>query len=364
MRGRATKQTDLLTLINVEDRIPSKHPIRRIKAMVDEVLAGMDDCFDEMYKRLGRASIPPERLLKAKVLMGLYTVRSDRQFCERLNYDLLFQWFLDMNPSESAFHPTVFTKNMDRLLEHQTSDLFFSEVVELARRHDWVSNEHFSVDGTLIDAWASMKSFRPKDDDGDDGNGWQDYKGKKRSNETHESRTDPEARLLRKGPGKEAKLCFAAHAAMENRNGLCVLMDVTASVGVSEPQQALQQMDELCDRGFEPRSVGGDSGYHTKDFVKGCRDRGIAPHVAPHSGRKTPGLDGRTRRSRAYQASQKVRKRVEEIFGWSKTTGAFRKSRYKGFTRTGMSAQFVAATCNLVRMAKLMEESPPQYSGV
>src|SRR5690625_1338517 len=305
MRGKATKQTDLLTLINLEDRIPAKHPIRRIKAMVDEILSGMNDCFDEMYERLGRASVPPERLLKSKVLMALYSVRSDRQFCERLNYDLLFQWFLDMNPSESSFHPTTFTKNMERLLEHQVSDLFFSEVVELARRHNWVSNEHFSVDGTLIEAWASMKSFRPKDEpDQGDSNGWSNFKGQKRSNDTHESRTDPEARLLKKGKGKEAKLCFAAHAAMENRNGLCVLMEVRPAVGVTEAEEALDQMDELRNRGFEPKSVGADKGYHTKNFVRGCRERGIAPHVAAHPDRKTPGLDGRTRRSRGYQASQ------------------------------------------------------------
>lgn len=366
MRGKAKNQTDFLTLVNLEDRIPAKHPIRAIKKMVDEVLRGMDEYFDQMYEQLGRASVPPERLLKAKILMALYTVRSDRQFCERLNYDLLFQWFLDMNPSEGAFHATVFTKNMKRLLDHSTSEVFFSQVVELARRHDWISDEHFSVDGTLIEAWASMKSFRPKQEGPDgpgDSNGWDNFRGRKRGNDTHESKTDPQARLLRKGNGKEARLCFLAHAAMENRNGLCVLMDVTAATGVTEPEQALRQMDELSQRGFNPRSVGADRGYHTKAFVSGCRDRQIAPHVAAHPARKTPGLDGRTRRGKAYKASQKVRKRVEEIFGWSKTTGAFRKSRYKGCERTGMCAHFVATACNLVRMAKLLEESPPQTAG-
>ena len=364
MRGNTIKQTDLLTLINLESRIPVKHPIRRIKAMMDDVLESMDDYFEPMYESHGRASIPPERLLKAKVLMALYTVRSDRQFCERLNYDLLFQWFLDMNPSEAAFHATSFTKNMSRLLKHRTSELFFSEVVELARRHNWVSNEHFSVDGTLIESWASMKSFRAKDEPEDKDSGhWQDFKGKKRGNDTHESRTDPQARLLRKGKGKEARLCFAAHAAMENRNGLCVLMDLTASVGVSEPEQALRQMEELRRRGFDPHSVGADSAYHTKAFVRECRERGIAPHAAPHSDRKTPGLDGRHRRSSAYQTSQKLRKRIENIFGWAKTTGAFRKSRYRGIERTGLCAHFVAAACNLVRMARLQDESPPVPAG-
>ncbi len=358
----------MLALINLEDRIPAKHPIRRIKAMVDEVLRGMSGTFDEMYESQGRASIPPERLLKAKVLMVLYTVRSERQLCERLRYDLLFQWFLQMNPCESVFDHSVFSKNMTRLLEHGTSEIFFAEVVELARRHDWVSNEHFSVDGTLIEAWASMKSFRPKEEteDGTDqpeGNGWQDYKGQKRSNQTHASRTDSEAHLLKKGKGKEAKLCFNAHAVMENRNGLCVLMDVTASVGRTEAQQASDQLDELCMRGFEPRTVGADAGYHTKAFVRECRDREIEPHVAPHGGRKTPGLDGRHRRGQRYRASQKVRKRIEEIFGWVKTTGGFRKSRYRGVARTHLSAHFVTAACNLVRMAKLAEQPPPMLAG-
>lgn len=363
MRGKQEKQTDLLTLINLEDRIPKKHPIRHIKKMVDEVLLSLDGHFEAMYESQGRPSIPPERLLKSKVLMALYTVRSDRQFCERLNYDLLFQWFLDMNPSERGFHASSFSKNMERLLKRNISEVFFHEVVKLARRNDWVSDEHFSFDGTLIEAWASMKSFRPKDDEGDDGNGWQDFRGSKRSNDTHESRTDPEAKLLKKGKGKESKLCFAGHGAMENRNGLCVLFEVTPSVGVTEAEQALDQLDQLRKNGYKPCSAGADSNYHTAAFVSGCRNRNIAPHVAFHGSRKTPGLDSRTKRCGAYKASQKVRKRIEEIFGWMKTTGNFRKSRHIGCERTNFSGQFVAAACNLVRMAKLMEESPPLSSG-
>ena len=366
MRGRSERQSDLITLINVEDRIPAKHPIRRIKGMVDAVLRRLDGEFAAMYAPVGRASIPPERLLKAKVLQALYTVRSDRQFCERLRYDLLFQWFLDMNPSESAFDASSFSKNMDRLLTHHLAELFFMEVVELAKRHQWVSDQHFSVDGTLIEAWASTKSFRPKDESDDDSQGpggWSDFKGESRSNATHESKTDPQAKLLKKSPGAAAKLCFGAHVVMENRNGLCVLMDVQAAVGegCAEHEVAERQLDELLMRGFNVKTVGGDKGYHNRRFVKGCRDREIAPHVARIEGRKTPGLDGRTTRAKGYRLSQRLRKRCENIFGWMKTTGALRKSRWRGVERTHFMTNLVAATCNLARMARLMEESPPRY---
>jgi transposase len=363
MRGRSPAQLDVLTMINLEDRIPARHPIRRIKRMVEEVLRSLESMFEEMYASAGRPSIPPERLLKAKILEALYSVRSDRQFCERLRYDLLFQWFLDMNPNEPAFNASTFSKNMERLLEHHAAECFFHEVVELARRHDWVSDQHFSVDGTLIEAWASMKSFRPKDEppSDDDSNSWSSFQGEKRSNQTHESKTDPEAKLLKKGKGKEAKLCFSAHAAMENRNGLCVLLEVTPAVGegCTEAEVASRQLDELIMQGYEVESVGADKGYHNARFVSECRERDIAPHVARMDGRKTPGLDGRHARSKAYKASQKVRKRAEEIFGWMKTTGNFRKSRYRGVARSGLAGHFTAAACNLVRMAKLIEYSPP-----
>ena len=332
--------------------------------MVDEVLGELDGEFTAMYSSKGRASIPPERLLKAKVLMALYSVRSDRQFSERLHYDLLFQWFLDMNPDEPAFDASSFSKNMERLLTHDVAELFFAEVVELARRQNWISNEHFSVDGTLIEAWASTKSFRPKDenDDGNSANSFRDFKGEPRSNHTHESKTDPDAKLLKKSKGTASKLCFGAHAVMDNRNGLCVLMDVKRAVGegCSEHEVASEQLDELNARGFKVRSVGADKGYHNRKFVRGCRERGIAPHVARIKGRKTPGLDGRTSGGTNYKLSQRIRKRVENIFGWMKTTGAMRKSRYHGVERTEFMTQLVAASCNLVRMAKLMEESPPR----
>ena len=363
MRGRKTAQTNFLTLINIEERIPRSHPIREVKGMIGEVFRRLDDHFEDLYADKGRNSIPPERLLGAKVLMALYSVRSERQFCERLQYDLLFQWFLDINPDEveALFEASTFSKNQQRLLSHATADIFFAAVVEIARERQWVSNEHFSVDGTLIEAWASLKSFRPKDDQRGPGAGnrWQDFHGEKRSNQTHQSTTDEEAKLLRKGPGKEAKLCFAAHAAMENRHGLCVDLQVTASVGVSEPEVAAAQIENLSTGGFTPKSVGADKNYHTKDFVARSRALGVAPHVAEVTGRKIPGLDGRTTTAKGYQTSQRLRKRIEEIFGWAKTIGGLRKTRYRGIERTHGCAQMVAATYNLLRMARLAMQGPP-----
>jgi transposase len=372
MRGRHTSQTSLITLLDVESRIPALHPIREIKKLIETVFRNLDSHFDDLYAENGRASIPPERLLGAKVLMALYSVRSDRQFCERLRYDLLFQWFLDINPDETQalFDASTFSKNQERLIGNATAQVFFAQVVELAREGRWMSNEHFSMDGTLIEAWASMKSFRPKDETPQGpgaGNPWQDFHGEKRSNETHQSTTDPEARLLRKGAGKEAKLCFAGHAVMENRTGLCVLFEVTPSVGVTESQVALAQVGQLQERGFNPTTVGADKGYHSKEFVQGCREAGVAPHVAEVKGRKVEGFDQRTKK-RGYEISQRIRKQIEEIFGWTKTTGGLRKTRYCGVERTNACAQMVVASYNLLRLAKLaiknfVEAPPPAMRG-
>jgi len=372
MRGRHTAQTSLITLLDVESRIPELHPIREIKKLIRRVFKNLDSHFDDLYAENGRASIPPERLLGAKVLMALYSVRSDRQFCERLRYDLLFQWFLDINPDETSalFDASTFSKNQERLIGNATAQVFFAQVVELAREGRWMSNEHFSMDGTLIEAWASMKSFRPKDEPPQGpgaGNLWQDFHGEKRSNQTHQSTTDPEAKLLRKGAGKEAKLCFAGHAVMENRTGLCVLFEVTPSVGVTESQTALAQVGELQERDFHPKTVGADKGYHTKEFVQGCREAGVAPHVAEVKGRKVEGFDQRTKK-RGYETSQRIRKQIEEIFGWMKTTGGFRKTRYCGVERTNACGQMVAASYNLLRLAKLaikavVESPPPTMTG-
>jgi hypothetical protein len=256
-----------------------------------------------------------------------------------------------------VFDASTYSKNQQRLLQHAVADLFFATVVELARHHGWVSDDHFSVDGTLIEAWASMKSFQPKgtDQGPGSGNAWTDFKGEKRSNDTHESTTDPEAKLLRKGAGKEARLCFGAHAAMENRHGLCVRFAVKPAVGAPESAVAVEQMAELRQLGFQPKTAGADKAYHTAEFVTGLRAQGIVPHPARKDGQKTLHV----LLTLAHSISQKLRKRIEEIFGWAKTTGGFRKSRYRGVERTHAQGQYVVATWNLVRMAKLLVSGPP-----
>jgi transposase len=357
MRGKPTAQGSFVSLIDVEALIARDHPIRRIKALVDEVLAGMDAHFEEMYVESGRPSIPPERLLKAKVLQALFTVRSDRQLCARLQTDLMFRWFIDLPLDEAVFDPSTFSQNQERLLRHEVADLFFAEVVVLAKKHGWISNDHFSVDGTLIQAWASIKSFKPKGSDRGPGSGnsWTDFKGEKRGNDTHESTTDSEAKLVRKGNGQEARLCFAGHATMENRNGLCVLFEVRSAVGEPESEVAVDQAVELKNRGFRLKSIGADKGYHTAGFVEGVREHGIKPHPALCDNRDHLGI----RRTGAYTVSQKIRKRIEEIFGWVKTTGGFRKSRYRGVERSHAAGQYVVAALNLLRMAKLWVTDPP-----
>lgn len=356
-----------MTVLDLEKRVPADHPLRSIKKNVDEVLQRMEPVFEEAYSEGGRPSIPPEQLLKSRILMALFSVRSERLFCEQLNYNLLWLWFLDRKAEEGSFDHSIFSKNYERLLNEEVAGLFFEEVYELSREGGWTSDEHFSADGTLIEAWASMKSFRPReeqndkdDEEGDGSNGWKpsnpdvNFRGQKRKNETHCSRSDPEAVLYRKGPGKESKLCFGAHATMENRNGLLAALDIHNPIAESEATVSVKQIDELESRqqGWAS-SVGGDKGYHTKAFVKDCRERGIRPHVAQVKGRRTDGLDGRTTGSVGYAMSQKIRKRIEEIFGWVKTIGGFRKSRYRGTKRTQACASFVGAAYNLVRMANL-----------
>jgi transposase len=354
-------QRQFLAAIDVNARIPERHPIRQIKRLSDEVFRRLGDRFEAMYSEIGRPSIPPERLLGARLLMALFSVPSERAFCERLRYDLLFQWFLDLELEEESFDASTFSKNQQRLLEHQAADEFFAEVVALLRQRHLLSEEHFSVDGTLIEAWASLKSFRPKDE-GDsgpkDGNGWGDFSGQKRSNETHASKSDPQAKLLKKGEGKEAKLCYTGHAVMENRHGFCVSFELTPSVGVTESQMALEQLKHLEAEGFSPTTVGADKNYHNGPFVAGCRAEGIKPHVATIKDRKVAGLDGRTIGSPGYQISQTIRKRAEQIFGWMKAVGGMRRSRYGGAERTDAACKWVVAALNLLRLAKLSVAPP------
>ena len=324
MRGNVNPQADMFCLISPESRVPKDHPLRRVKRLVDEVLQELSPLFEEMYAKEGRPSIPPERLLKAKMLQALYTIRSENLLVEALEYNLLFRWFLDLNLLDPVWDNSTFTKNQDRLLSHQTAELFFARIVGLAREHGWVSDEHFTVDGTLIEAWASLKSFQPRTGpkdptDGDPGNPSVDFHGQARRNATHQSTTDAEAQLARKGRGKEARLCFGLHALMENRHGLCVQAQITTAHGTTESTAATELLARQIDVAARPpQSVGADKGYHSAEVVGFCREHGIKPHVALVKDRKVAGLDGRTTGSLGYQTSQKLRKRVEEIFGWAK----------------------------------------------
>jgi transposase len=358
MRGTDTKQATMLSLQSPETRVPQKHPLRAIKVIVDEILKGLSPTFDAMYSVIGRPSIPPERLLKSSILMALYTVRSERLFCEQLDYNLLFRWFLDMNMIEDSFDHSSFTRNRERLLKHDVAGEFFRRVVGHAQSNGLMSDEHFTVDGTLIDAWASMKSFKAKDgkagDPPDDpGNPSVDFHGEKRSNETHASTTDPEARLAKKGKGKEAKLSFSAHALMENRNGLLADLRVDEANGTAERTTAVEMLMDLPDD--NRLTVAGDKGYDTHGFVRDCRDLNVTPHVAQNTGR-TGGsaIDGRTTRHVGYELSQWKRKLVEEIFGWMKTIGNFRRTRLKGRRKTQFAAHLIGAAYNLLRVAKLL----------
>ncbi len=358
MRGKSSDQMTMLTLCTPEQRVPKDHPLRPIKAIADEALKLLSRDFDAMYSNVGRSSIPPERLLKASILMALYTVRSERLFCEQLDYNLLYRWFLDMDMVEPGFDHSTFSKNRERLLEHHIAEKFFIAVVEGARSAGLLSAEHFTVDGTLIEAWASMKSFRPREEKPEDreppddpGNPTVDFRGKKRRNDTHASTTDPEAKLARKGKGKEAKLSFTAHALMENRNGLLVDFKVTEANGYAEREAALAMLRDNVN-GTRRATVGADAGYDVASFVEACRNQQVTPHVAPHRNGYSA-LDRRTTRYPGYEVSQWIRKRVEEIFGWMKTVGNFRRTRYRGVERTQHAAFLVGAAYNLLRVARL-----------
>lgn len=338
MRGRFEPQPLMIAYLNLDKRVPADHPLRKIKAMADQELRGLSVLFNQMYSHTGRPSIPPERMLKALLLIALFSVRSERQFCEQLAYNLLYRWFLDMELVDESFDPTVFTKNRERLLNHEVGRWFFDAVVRRAREGNLMSDDHFTVDGSLIEAWASLKSFRPKDEDPSDrpseGNGSNasvDFHGEKRSNETHESTTDPESRLMRKGRGKEAKLCFGAHALMENRHGLLVDLSVTAANGTAEVEAAEAMLKRQARKGVCPKTLGADKGYDRRRFIAVLRSRKITPQVAAAVNRRGgSAIDKRTMRHKGYAVSQVFRKRVEEIFGWMKTIGGFRKTRYRG----------------------------------
>jgi transposase len=372
MRGEPSKQASMLFLKSPESLVPQEHPIRAVKALVDAALQEMSGKLDEMYAAGGRASIPPEWLLKSSLLMALYSVRSERMFCEQLGYNMLFRWFLGMDMTEAPFDHSTFSKNRERLMKHEVAQEFFRQVVGQAREAHLMSTEHFTVDGTLIDAWASLKSFKAKDDarkarnaqkrarkdrrgggpKGGGSNPEVDFHGETRSNQTHESTTDPESRLARKSAGKEAKLSFSAHALMENRNGLLVDFRIAEANGTAERDQALMMLVDNNPHSGQI-TVGADKGYDAKAFAEQCRLYGITPHIAQNTSRKSA-IDTRTTRHPGYAISQRIRKRVEEIFGWAKTVGGFRRTRFKGIRRSQLAAYFVGAAYNLVRMSRLL----------
>ena len=366
MRGKREPQVTMLAFVDLEARVPQDHPLRTIKRLADKALAALSPQFDRMYAEVGRRSIPPERLLKASLLIDFYSVRSERAFCEELDYNLLFRWFLDMSLMEPSFDATTFTKNRERLLKHEIGQQLFDTVVGEAHERGLLSDEHFTVDGTLIEAAASLKSFIPRDRDvaegadDDPGNRWVDFHGEKRSNATHQSTTDPEARLFKKGKGKEAKLVFMGHALMENRHGMLVDFQMSEATGTAERDAVPELLDRAKQRHFHPKTLGADKGYDTRDCVKDMRERQVTPHVAQNTSGRRSTIDGRTTRHEGYRVSQRIRKRVEEIFGWMKTVGGFRRTRYRGLDRTGLAGYLIGTAYNLVRMARLITKPPAQ----
>ena len=360
MRGRVNPQVSMLAFVDIESRIPMDHPLRTIKYIADGALAELSPVFDAMYVDDGRPSIPPERLLKASLLMSLYSIRSERAFCEQLEYQLLYRWFLGMDLVEPVFDRSTFSKNRQRLLEHKVAQQFFDAVVQQADRRGLLSSEHFTVDGTLIEAAASLKSFKPKDEPpshkppDDPGNPTVNFHGQRRSNATHQSTTDPEARLAKKGKGKEAHLAYAAHALMEHRNGLLMDFQVNQATGTAEREIVPDLIDQARERGFRPRTLAGDKAYDTRQCVADLRARNVTPHLAQNTRGRRSAIDQRTTRHAGYAVSQRKRKRVEEIFGWMKTVGGFRRTRFIGLELTQLAAYLVATAYNLVRMARLV----------
>jgi transposase len=346
----------MLTTLNPGDLIPAGHPIRRIRVVVDAVLAELDGELTAMYAATGRPSVPPEQLLKATVLMAMYSIRSERAFCERLNYDLLFKWFLDLPIDAKAFDATTFSKNRQRLLDHDIADRFFAAVVRQAKLRRYVSSDHFSVDGTLLEAWASHKSFQPKAGPPSarppGRNAEVSFHGQRRSNATHASTTDPEARMARKSNATAAKLSYAGHLLMEHRNALLVDIELSEANGYAERDTALEMLGRLPPT-KRRRTLAGDKAYDTKDFVADVRELGVTPHIAPNTTRQRSTIDGRTTRHPGHAVSQRIRKRIEEPFGWIKTIAGGRKLRYIGKARNRAWFLMAGAVYNMLRITAL-----------
>src|SRR5271166_5081045 len=359
MRGGDKRTGELFSYVDLEKRVRSGHPLRAIRGLVNEALVALEHEFSALYAPIGRPSIPPEKLLRAMLLQAFYSIRSERQLMERLEYDLLFRWFVGIGVDAAVWDHSVFSKNRDRLLEGDIATRFLAAVLDQPRVKKLLSTDHFTVDGTLIEAWASLKSFKPRDGSdkppaGCGRNAEADFHGKKRSNETHISTTDPDARLYRKGPGKEAKLCFMGHALMENRNGLIVDACLTEANGHAERVAALHMIEPRADRST-PITLAADKGYDAEDFVNELRSMNATPHVTQNTNRRSSAIDGRTTRHAGYAASQRIRKRIEEAFGWIKTVAGQERTKFRGRERVGWAFTFAAAAYNLARLPKLLE---------
>jgi transposase len=362
MRGTDQQQSHVFSYISPEQRVRGDHPLRPIRTMVDEILKELSPHFQKMYAKVGRPSIPPEQLLRAQLLQMLYSVRSERLLMEEMDYNILFRWFVGLNLDDPVWDATVFSKNRDRLLEVEVAKEFLARVVAQARVKGWTSDEHFTVDGTLLEAWASVKSFQPKEKKSppppdDPGNPTVNFRGEKRSNQTHESGTDPDALLARKGAGKEAKLSYSGNLLVENRNGLIVSSLVWEATGTAERYAAMAMLQQV--RGTGRVTVGGDKGFDTADFVRECRNMCVTPHVAQNLARRRSAIDGRTTQHAGYRISQKKRKRIEECFGWLKTIALLRKVRHRGTLNVDWMFTFACAAYNLVRMRNLMAAAVP-----
>jgi transposase len=357
-------QESLFMVAKLEDFVPADHPLRAIRDLVNEALTGLNGLLNEIYADHGRPSIPPEKLIRALLLQVFYSVRSERQICEQLRYNLLFRWFVGLAIDDAVWDHSVFSKNRDRLLEHAVVEAFFTEVMRVADARGLLSKEHFSVDGTLIQAWASHKSFRPKDGGNDQTpsgpgrNAQADWKGKPRTNDTHESTTDPEARLYRKSHNSASVLCYQGHVLMENRSGLVVGAVVTHADGKGERAAALAMLDTVP--GEQRKTLGADKAYDTRDFVAACRERNITPHIAIYDNRALGGstIDARTTRHAGYRLSQAVRKRIEEHFGWGKTIGRIRQTVFRGMRRVDQHFKLTMTASNVVRIARIVSAVP------
>jgi len=364
MQGRDDRSEGLFSYVRLEERVPADHPLRAIRALADEALAGLNGRFEALYSGVGRPSIPPEMLLRATLLQAFFSVRSERQLMEQIDYNLLFRWFVGLPMDAGVWHPTVFTHNRDRLMAADVAREFLGALMSLKAVKGLLSCDHFSVDGTLIEAWASMKSFRPKDGSGEPPgpgrNGERNFRKEKRSNETHASTTDPDAKLYRKADGRESRLCFMGHVLMENRNGLAIDAALTQATGTAEREAALAMLDRKRTRGRRI-TLGADKAYDVTGFVGDLRRRNVTPHIAINGAvsklgkaRKTA-IDARTLRHAGYAVSQRIRKRIEEVFGWVKKPGGLAKAKVRGTPKVEAAFTFTVIAYNLIRIPKLLQ---------